>query len=392
MKKLLSIFLTLSALAMIKGCATFHSPSTALHQSAEYYDFLQPSFERYVEESRQWLRENRNFISQDIGKELNMNAPFILKPAKNEASSTSKAALLVHGLGDSPYSFSDVAKSLQAQGFHVHALLLPGHGSKPADLMLPNYKDWQDIVDHYAALLKDKYDEVWLGGFSTGANLVTINAIEQGGVNGLLLFSPGFETHSPFIEKLAPIADVFFDWGWITEEDNLARYRSSPLNASIAYTDSAERVRDLFESKRIEVPTFIVMSEADSVINPYAIKGYFDNNFTHDANRMLWYGESLMQNDKLLVNSMVLPKLQISTGSHMSPLFSPENTYYGKSGEKRMCENSFDSSKRARCKAGEDVWYSAWGYAEGEKIFARLTWNPYYQEMEKQLRAFIQIH
>lgn len=387
MTKFLAISLSILLLVVIKGCATIHQADAPLYQRAEYYNFLQPNFERYVAESRQWLRLNRSFISKDEDKELDMNAPFILKPEND--SDNSKAALLVHGLGDSPYSFSDVARSLQSQGFHVHVLLLPGHGSKPADLMLPSYQDWQTIVDHYSNKIKDQYSEVWLGGFSTGANLVTINAIEKGGISGLLLFSPGFETHSPFIEKLAPIAEVFIDWGWQAEENNLARYRSSPINASIAYSESAERVRELFETETIDVPTFIVMTEADSVINPYAIKNYFDNNFTHNTNRMLWYGESLMQNDKLLVNSMMLPDLKISTASHMSPLFSPENKYYGLKGEKRMCENGFDLSKRERCEAGESVWYSAWGYTEGEKIFARLTWNPYYKEMEKQIKAFV---
>lgn len=379
--------LLLIALFLIsaQGCASMYQKQSDLHLSAAYYNYLQDDFARYVEVTRQWLADHRNFISDDRGKELAMNSPFALNPAND----TDKAVLLVHGLGDSPYYFKDVASLLQQQGFHVQVLLLPGHGSQPADLMLPSYGDWQNMVDHYASLLKRDYQEVWLGGFSTGANLVTIHAIEQGGIDGLLLFSPGFETHVPFIEKLAPLVASFVDWGWVAEETNIARYSSSPVRASISYSASATKVRNLLASHRVEIPTMIVISEADSVINPDAIKDYFDTRFTHPANTLIWYGEAEISGEKLIVKSMQLPELKISTGSHMGALFSPENSYFGQHGEKRMCRNGFDRSDRERCEQGEEVWFSAWGYSEPDKIFARLTWNPYFSEMSEILSRFV---
>jgi hypothetical protein len=32
-----------------------------------------------------------------------------------------------------------------------------------------------------------------------------------------------------------------------------------------------------------------------------------------------------------------------------------------------------------RCLAGEPVWYSDWGHREPGKVFARLTFNPYFE-------------
>ncbi|WP_197475731.1 carboxylesterase, partial [Oleiphilus sp. HI0043] len=156
------VALVLTALMIVKGCASMPDSKMPLHQSAEYYNYIQRDFESYIEVSRAWLSHNRSFISQNKQKEINMNAPFMLMP--NEP--TQKAVLLVHGLGDSPYSFSDIAKSLHGEGYAVHVLLLPGHGSKPSDLMLSHYEDWQDIVDHYALQLKKQYNKVLLGGFS----------------------------------------------------------------------------------------------------------------------------------------------------------------------------------------------------------------------------------
>ncbi|BBI59892.1 hypothetical protein HSBAA_11980 [Vreelandella sulfidaeris] len=48
------------------------------------------------------------------------------------------------------------------------------------------------IIAHHAKLLAAEVDELWLGGFSTGGNLVTSHAFSDDNVDGLLLFSPGF--------------------------------------------------------------------------------------------------------------------------------------------------------------------------------------------------------
>ncbi|GAM55516.1 lysophospholipase [Vibrio ishigakensis] len=360
------------------GCSS--TPSTALNQSDEYYDYIQPTYSEYLAETEQWLVENRGYMSDEHDKEIAMNMPFELKPE----SETNKAILLVHGLGDSPYSFSDIGKTLQQQGFYVQAVLLPGHGSKPSDLMLPSYQDWQTMVDHYANLLKQEYDEVWLGGFSTGGNLVTINALEQGDVEGLVLFSPGFQSKAPFMEKLAPIAALFID-GYNTEEDNAARYSSAPLNGAIAYSESASKLRSLLKEKQVTVPTLIALSEADSVVDPIAVKTMYEERFTHPNNQLLWYGESEVALPSATSLSMKIDSMQISTGSHMSPLFAPSNDYYGKNGEYRMCLNSMDKESTTFCEQGGDVWWSAWGYEEEGKVHARLTWNPYYQELTQSL-------
>ncbi|MEC6909862.1 alpha/beta hydrolase [Photobacterium piscicola] len=65
-----------------------------------------------------------------------MNMPF-----ERGNKHSNKAILLVHGLGDSPHSFSDLASTFAAQGFYVQVLLLPGHGSSPKDILLTTYSD-----------------------------------------------------------------------------------------------------------------------------------------------------------------------------------------------------------------------------------------------------------
>ena len=208
----LLVFFTASCSSLVK------TDGTELHNASHYYNYLQPTYEDYLKVTEDWLTNHRRFISDTPEKELAMNMPFEL----GDKSTVDKAILLVHGLGDSPYSFSDIAKTLQKQGFYVQTLLLPGHGSKPQDLGLANYSGWQKVVDHYASLLKHEFKQVWLGGYSTGGNLVTIHAINHSDVEGLMLFSPGFQSNIPVIEKFAPVVSLFID-GYEREETNLVK-------------------------------------------------------------------------------------------------------------------------------------------------------------------------
>ncbi len=279
------------------GCTSNLSRSLPLNLSGDYYNYIQPSFDLYLEETENWLRHNRDFITSNHSKELAMNMPFELTPDQP----TNKAVLFVHGLGDSPYSFSDLANTMAEQGFYVQTLLLPGHGSKPQDMMLPSYQDWQITVDHYANQLKQEYDEVWLGGFSTGANLVTIHALDQGDIDGLLLFSPGFQTQTPYLEKLTPpLVAAFWD-GYQAAENNLARYNSAPLNGAIAYSDSATALRDKLTLHTLTIPTLIAVSEADSIIDPDVVRNLFETRFKHASNQLIWYGgESKQPNHRIV--------------------------------------------------------------------------------------------
>src|SRR5688500_9902352 len=56
------------------------------------------------------------------------------------------AALLVHGLTDSPYSMRALADTLLAQGYYVVVLRLPGHGTIPSGLVNVGWEDWYESV------------------------------------------------------------------------------------------------------------------------------------------------------------------------------------------------------------------------------------------------------
>src|SRR5580765_1979018 len=90
------------------------------------------------------------------------------------------AALLVHGLSDSPYSVRALAETFLAQGYYVLALRLPGHGTAPAGLVDVSWEDWYGAVElaaRHAAAKAGPGRPFVAGGHSTGAALVTLYSL-----------------------------------------------------------------------------------------------------------------------------------------------------------------------------------------------------------------------
>ncbi|WP_199711855.1 hypothetical protein [Alginatibacterium sediminis] len=125
------------------------------------------------------------------------------------------------------------------------------------------------------------------------------------------------------------------------------------------------------------------------MIEANALNKYFDHHFTYSKSKLVCYGENrdFTLTAKVESYSMQRDDLRISTASHMSPLFAPDNRYYEQYGEKIICENSTSTSDVEACNQGEQTWFSAWGYIEKGRIHARLTWNPFYTELEKTMKT-----
>ncbi|RMS47396.1 Lipoprotein, partial [Pseudomonas coronafaciens pv. garcae] len=151
-------------------------------------------FDDYRQRTVELIRNQRTFQTDDHRAELDWNAPRQWTP-----NGTIKAGvLLVHGLGDSPWSFHDVARKLADQGFLVRTVLLPGHGTKPEDMLNVSLEQWQQVVREQAQLLGQEVPKVYLGGFSTGANLVLDYAYDHDEIAGLVLFSPAFRSNNGY--------------------------------------------------------------------------------------------------------------------------------------------------------------------------------------------------
>lgn len=359
-------------LLMIAGCA---SQPSAIPPSG------QATFADYQRETRIWVEQHRRFQSDDYARELNWNTPQQWRPASGKIT---KGVLLIHGLGDAPGSFSDIGPELARQGFLVRTLLLPGHGTRPEDLIGVSIDDWRRVVNQQAAIMQREVDSLWLGGFSTGGNLALEYAIQHPGVSGLLLFSPAIKSSVRF-DYLTPLLAVFKDWLRAPRpghpEQRVTRYMRVPTNAFAQFYRTSAAAQKLLSRSGYNKPTLMVLTEHDSVLATQQFLRQFDHTFTHPASRLIWYGnrpDAPVLSSRVLIRPDRLPEQHISQFSHMSVLFSPDNPLYGEQGSDRMCENGQTGRDYRACRQGAQVWFSDWGYQESGKIHARLTWNPYF--------------
>ncbi|AFT77775.1 lipoprotein [Alteromonas macleodii str. 'Black Sea 11'] len=389
------------ALFLLSGCHSSHS--SQFSASAQAFPVGVQPFDNYLNEVERYLLEHRAFITDNKVQEMSMNMPFECGTQYRNIG-----VLLVHGLGDSPYFFSDVANAMCNEGIHVRTILLPGHGSKPGDMLNVSYQQWQAETNHHIRLFSEEVDNLYIGGFSTGANLTTIASFtmaEEIEIKGLMHFSPAFKSRF-FVSRLAPYIDSLFPWPNVEEEDNPSRYNSTAMPGFAAYQESVNVLQDLFSQtelakRTLNLPVLMVVAEKDSVVDTLKVAAQFRDNFTHPHKCLLWQGEDTpdVPENTLIMQTMNVPEQRISAASHMSTLFSDKNPLYGTASDFRICDNGQGNEAEARCKAGEEVWYGPWGfkpdktdetvaYSKHEKVYARLTYNPYFGRMVDQLLAF----
>jgi esterase/lipase len=372
-----ALLATMAGAWLLAGCA-------AMPDSIQSVGTM--TFAEHQREAVAQMRSRRHFQTQDREAELAWNGPGEWRPASVGARvPPAKGILLVHGLGDSPWSFHDLAPELAAQGFLVRTVLLPGHGTHPDDLVDVTFEQWRQVVhEQVAAMLRDIAGPVYLGGFSTGANLVLEAAYANPKIAGLLLFSPGFRTSVP-LGWLAPLIARVRPWIVKPSEEvalqNPVRYMATPTNGFAQFYRSARAAQQLLNERTYDKPVFMAVAEHDSVIDTAYLLDVFLHRFTNPDSRLVWYGRSpagLTDHARVFVRDDKVPQDRISQFSHMGLLFSPANPLYGARGNVRICLNGFDGEARRACEKGAQVWYSDWGYREEGKIHARLTFNPYY--------------
>ncbi|MBB3196176.1 hypothetical protein CDN98_15640 [Roseateles terrae] len=362
--------LTAGLLLGIVSCATRVAPPQAV---------VPASFADYRQQALQTLTEGRAFRGARAVEEAQLNAPREWRPA----GPVRGGVLLVHGLGDSPWSFTDIGQALAQQGFVARTVLLPGHGTQPRDMLEVTMEQWRAVVESQVALLQRDAGPVYLGGFSTGANLVLDHAYRHPEVAGLLLFSPAIRS-SVSLDWLAPALRYVRPWLIETSpqsETIPVRYSMVPTNGFAQFYRTSRLAQDHLSSAPFDRPVLMVLAEGDSVVDVAHAAKTFHARFTHPASRLIWYGHHLpptSDDPRVIARPDVLPQWRISQFSHMGVLFSPKNPLYGQAGSLKLCRNSRDGEAIRACEQGAEVWYSDWGYTEPGKIHARLTFNPYF--------------
>lgn len=353
-------------------------------------------FADYVQRTREMLwaqHEGKN----DQERLAAGNAPFELLPTGEQVAGVHKTwrrgVLLVHGLSDSPYHMRHLAAFFQRNGFRVMSVLLPGHGTRPGDLLHMHRREWIKTVAYGANCLAQEVDELYLGGFSAGAALSVLQASHDERVRGLFLFSPAFE-----ITARAKWANLhkLYSWlypkaAWVSrmQDRDLYKYESFCKNAAAqmyALTQALSR-RD------VDIPVFAVASADDVTVNSAATLDFMQR-AVHPCSRLVWYSAERPEQAKVEWVDSAEPEKRILSSAHTAIVIPPEDGYYGVDGEYRNCLHYLphDKDSYKACRApGAEVWYgevNEWNLQRG--LMRRLMYNPHYAAMEVSMRNFIE--
>ena len=104
--------------------------------------------------------------------------------------SDSHAVLLIHGFGDTPQSVRPLADALNAAGWTVNAVLLPGHGRSLRAYAAAGASEWIAHAQSSYRELRTTHKTVVVCGISMGAALSTILAAEHSEIPAVALLAP----------------------------------------------------------------------------------------------------------------------------------------------------------------------------------------------------------
>jgi alpha-beta hydrolase superfamily lysophospholipase len=175
--------------------------------------------------------------------EPDWNRSFVLEPQAAPVG----AAVLLHGLTDSPYSMRQIARRYRAHGFVSLAIRLPAHGTVPGALAEIDWQDWTAatrLAVREALRRSGPSAPLHLIGYSNGGALALQYALdalddpELARPTAVVLISPmiGVTRFARFagLAGLPAIFPRFARAAWLSvmPEFNPFKYNSFPVNAA----------------------------------------------------------------------------------------------------------------------------------------------------------------
>jgi esterase/lipase len=398
MLRALFTFVLMALAGLLAGC----SATPALYQPSPTPIIADDArdFPAYLARTRRYLDDNLvaipGFPRQN---QVDWNMPFRTLPHPDCQGSPRRGILLVHGLSDSPFVFRDFARVLAKDCVEVRTVLLQGHGTRPGDLTTAKAEVWREQVrNHFNALARD-VDIPLIGGFSLGGALATELALSDQTPKpaGLVALAPAWELNGlKNYLWLAGTANLFADFVEEEPELNPVKYESFSINAAVQLAEVLNGVQGQFNRQpEVNMPLFLVATEADSVINLPYLMDTFTRRFRNDSNRMLVFRDQRQAwpyaaDPRVTLLDGYRPDLNILEFSHQSLHASPDNLLYGPGGPLHRClEPNLMSLEECRALAPDQLWFSAWSDQPQARPTSRLTYNPEFDRVAGALSDFI---
>lgn len=397
-------------LLMLQACASTPSLLEARHQESglnTQFNGDQLPFADYVARSRAMIGKTHPTASvAELDKIIEGNAPFELTPPAScqpgHGKPYRRGILLTHGLTDSPYFMRYLATFFQENCFRVMAVLLPGHGTQPGDLLDVSWQEWAKAEAFGTDKLAAEVDEVYLAGFSTGGALSVYQSQSDARVRGLFLFSPALK-----VTSLAALANMHKIYSWaspsakwldVMPDKDTYKYESFPKNAAAQIYALTQAVNSQLKEHPVRIPVFAAASQDDTTVNTSATIEFMARTL-HPSSKLVLYSTDArkvppgISSEKLELVNSVIPEQKILSSAHTAIVLPPEDTHYRLAGNYSNCLHYYpdEMGKYDACnnKPKEDLQ----GELTEENLKAgtlrRLMYNPNFAALKISMKKFI---
>ncbi len=333
---------------------------------------------------------------------IDANSPFEWRPTApqcRKAGAVRRGVLLIHGLTDSPYLMRDVGRFFLARCFLVRAIVLPGHGTVPGDLLQVRYQAWVQAARFGLVSFTNEVDALYVAGFSTGAALAVHLALQDEPIRGLILLSPAIKIKSSLgfmanWHKAVSWAASEKEWMDVAPDDDYAKYESFPFNAADQIYLLTQDLERMAEDKPLRVPMFMALSGDDMTVDAEDAIAFFKAQ-PHPASRLVLYTNRTPDertDPRVERRRSAYPEQDVLNFSHLGIAVAPGNPHYGRRGDYHNClhylqrPQAWDACKIAR----RPVKYGEITEANLEHhIMRRLTYNPDFDRLMAAVQAFV---
>lgn len=385
-------------LTLLSACTSvpntpYYQPSTVVH-----YDFegdQRGDFGAYIQHTRQELSKHRvPLLPDQAQQEIDQVAPFVL-PRPAHCGAATKGVLLVHGLLDSAYALQDIGRVLADQCALVYGLLLPGHGTRAADLIDIHRAQWLAAVQFGVRALSQQTPDVTLVGFSLGGALSTQVAWLDPRVKRLVLLAPALQVAYPLLSSQAVWLRYVRDWVDLDPPYMSVRYQSMPTQAVAQTYQLSRELRANLKQRPLKQPTFMLLAAHDLVIDAPTSLAVFSQNMPNPQSQAWVYGamDKPSQDARVRQIPVADDRQKIVSFSHVTLPFSPQNPLFGEKGQHKECGvhiGIVDAADAQACLASTDNWKGEIGTNnKTQKPFQRLSYHPRFEEMMTAMSAFM---
>lgn len=361
-----------------------HEPTGAEHNLLK----SNTPFDMYIDDARKLITQHRvDLDTPQASKIIEANSPFEWRPYPSERYE--RGILLIHGLYDSPFSVRDIGAHFLKQGYLVRAILLPGHGTVPGDLLTIHRKDWLDTVANAIISTSAMVDDFYIGGYSMGGALsLLLHQLAQN-CRAMILIAPGLKPRNRKAQLLKIIRLFTWiskkaKWYQISNQINYTKYTSH------SYSPSYQAFEIMKAASKIKtgLPLFFVASQDDETIDTdYVVEYFKEQSNPHNAMILYCKNPSDKNTNPIEQRTSVYPERNIIDFSHTCLAISPNNPYLGEHGKLldfshyRHEQNQEDKVVRVGAITANNLMHYT---------MQRLSYNPDFDHMVQRFSDFIE--